>query len=240
MNANNSRIHHTATAWVLRWASIYTRGLPVEVANGRRDELASDLHEHSASAGSSPRNRRTLAGEITARAILGIGADLAWREHQLHREQNRRMMSLPPRPRASAHRALVGSYVLASVMIAIGLVAAVRTALNVSYASSPQAPVVLGALTLLAVLALLLFSRASSRLTGGIGLAVLTVPIGWTLTAALPSISAHASQIYGFALQPFAQLSLPLALGIMLLPELAVAAWFLYATIRLRRLVAQT
>jgi hypothetical protein len=55
----------------LRWVALYTRGLPDEVAARRREELASDLHEHTAAGG------RPAA--VLGRVLWGIPADLSWR-----------------------------------------------------------------------------------------------------------------------------------------------------------------
>jgi hypothetical protein len=56
------------------WVRLYTRGLPDELAERRRDELASDLFEH-ASLAPSPAQQR----EVIGRVLWGIPADLSWR-----------------------------------------------------------------------------------------------------------------------------------------------------------------
>lgn len=53
-----------------RWASAYTRGLPVEVAAARRAELANDVHEHVATGG-----RRAA---VVGRMLRGVPADVLW------------------------------------------------------------------------------------------------------------------------------------------------------------------
>ncbi|RFA06776.1 hypothetical protein B7R21_18555 [Subtercola boreus] len=227
--------------WVLRWAAFYTRGLPREVANDRRDELASDLFEHSKSAGRTPRERRALASEIGMRAVFGMGADLSWRGQQLRRERSGQAAISPRRQRSGAQRTSTAVYVLAAVMIVASLSGAVRATLNVSAFSSPGAPAVLLSCGVLACLAVFLFSRPGSRLLGGIGLAVLAFPIGWTLSMALPSISAHASQLYAALMEPLLDLLPPLlGLGTMLVPSMLVAACFLIGTIRTRPQAGQT
>jgi hypothetical protein len=57
------------------WARLYTRGLPPEVAERRRAELRSDLHEHASAAGRTPAQQR----EVLGRVLWGIPADLSWR-----------------------------------------------------------------------------------------------------------------------------------------------------------------
>ncbi|CAN5352558.1 hypothetical protein BH09ACT6_BH09ACT6_00330 [soil metagenome] len=83
------------TSWVLRWASLYTRGLPTEIAHARRDELVSDLYEHRAAAGTSNREQGKVAREIMFRAVFGIGSDLSWRKRQLHHENTDPAAGLP-------------------------------------------------------------------------------------------------------------------------------------------------
>lgn len=61
-----------------RWARIYTRGLPPEVAEARRRELASDIYEHLAATSGSPAARRAVVG----RTARGVVDDLAWRHEQ--------------------------------------------------------------------------------------------------------------------------------------------------------------
>jgi hypothetical protein len=57
------------------WSSLYTRGLPAAVAERRREELASDLHEHATSAGAG----LALQVAVLGRVLWGIPADLSWR-----------------------------------------------------------------------------------------------------------------------------------------------------------------
>jgi hypothetical protein len=57
------------------WTSIYTRGLPDDVATRRRDEIASDLYEHADELG--PSSGQQLA--VVGRVLWGIPADLSWR-----------------------------------------------------------------------------------------------------------------------------------------------------------------
>lgn len=69
-----------ATAVVLGWCDLYTRGLPEDVAADRRDELASDLHEHRQAWISD--GRPLFWRDVVVRALLGVPADLSWRTHQ--------------------------------------------------------------------------------------------------------------------------------------------------------------
>jgi hypothetical protein len=69
----------TTTPWAdrgaRRWVRTYTRGLPQEEANRRRDELASDLYEHRAASGQSHSQQLQVLGRV----LWGIPADLSWR-----------------------------------------------------------------------------------------------------------------------------------------------------------------
>ena len=57
------------------WTTFYTRGLPDETAERRREEIASDLFEHAHEAGPTPAQQ----AEVLGRVLWGIPADLSWR-----------------------------------------------------------------------------------------------------------------------------------------------------------------
>ena len=63
---------------VLRWVNFYTRSLPAEMAQSRRDEVLSDIHEQYADAAA----RGVAASEtdraVTSRAVRGMASDIAW------------------------------------------------------------------------------------------------------------------------------------------------------------------
>jgi hypothetical protein len=67
---------------VLRWVAFYTRGLPAEVRQDRRDEIADDLLCQRNDAAESGRGDRSVGGEILARLLLGVPADVGWRLEQ--------------------------------------------------------------------------------------------------------------------------------------------------------------
>ena len=67
---------------VLRWVAVYTRGLPADVRQDRRDEIADDLWSQRDDAAESGRADRSVSGEILARLLLGIPADVGWRLEQ--------------------------------------------------------------------------------------------------------------------------------------------------------------
>ena len=67
------------SAWADRiarsWAALYTRGLPEDTAERRREEICSDLFEHAHEAGITPAQQVDVLGRV----LWGIPADLSWR-----------------------------------------------------------------------------------------------------------------------------------------------------------------
>lgn len=72
---------------VLNWCAWYTRDLPEEIAAERRDEIASDLHEHASWASEQKISPRAVARGIRLRALSGVIADLSWRRAQLRQHE---------------------------------------------------------------------------------------------------------------------------------------------------------
>jgi hypothetical protein len=64
---------------VSRWVALYTRGLPDEARQDRRDEINDDLWSQLQDAFQSGRGNRSVSGEILARLLLGVPADIGWR-----------------------------------------------------------------------------------------------------------------------------------------------------------------
>jgi len=73
-----------AAGLVRRWVALYTRGLPAEVRQDRRDEIDGDLWSQMRDAAGSARTDQSLTGEIVIRLVFGIPADLSWRMEQRH------------------------------------------------------------------------------------------------------------------------------------------------------------
>lgn len=59
------------------WADRYTRGLPADVRDRRRAEIASDVHEQTCAGG-----HASSARAIAWRTVRGIRADVAWRREE--------------------------------------------------------------------------------------------------------------------------------------------------------------
>jgi len=64
------------------WVGTYTRGLPAEIRQERRDEIDDDLWSQMRDAAQSGRADRSLAGEMVARLLFGVPADVSWRVEQ--------------------------------------------------------------------------------------------------------------------------------------------------------------
>ena len=65
-----------------RWVRLYTAGLPTEVREARRAELESDLWEQEQDAGAAGCRPTTTALHVLHRFMLGIPADLSWRQQR--------------------------------------------------------------------------------------------------------------------------------------------------------------
>ncbi len=99
------------TRWADRvaqsWTAIYTRGLLAEVAERRRDEIRSDLFEHSLEAGVG----RAQQVQVVGRVLRGIPADVAWR--RVARAPSRRRFG------TGEPRALSGPTTLVLALVAV-------------------------------------------------------------------------------------------------------------------------
>lgn len=63
---------------VLWWVATYTRSVPKQIAEGRREELLSDLYEQYSAAARSGHTRKAASRSIAWRALRGAVADLRW------------------------------------------------------------------------------------------------------------------------------------------------------------------
>ncbi len=88
-----------AASVVRGWTRLYTAGLEPLLRNSRRGEIDSDLWEH-AHAGRGAAHAGTVAGQILARCLLGVGADLSWRaEMALRRKHEKEVAPMMERIR---------------------------------------------------------------------------------------------------------------------------------------------
>ncbi|HEX6388149.1 MAG TPA: hypothetical protein VFZ89_01840, partial [Solirubrobacteraceae bacterium] len=67
---------------VARWVRLYTRRLPVPVAERRVAELDADLHDHIVHERAQGTSERRIAASVLSRMLRGLPADAVWRvEH---------------------------------------------------------------------------------------------------------------------------------------------------------------
>ncbi|MEP6478680.1 MAG: hypothetical protein ABJB03_04765 [Rhodoglobus sp.] len=191
---NQSRWYRLAVRVVTRWCEFYTRDLDPKIAEERRNELASDLHEEGASATGSGLG---LGASVATRAIAGAPADLSWRRSERRvadREAGRDFAA-----RWQRDGAVTATAVLGTAMLAWGLFALVRLgigALNdygVPY--SDFLPMMLGSVVADAC-GLVLLSRARTRSLGALWLAAASYGLVNTATRSLFYTSATISSIY--------------------------------------------
>jgi hypothetical protein len=159
---------------VLRWCDWYTRGLDEGVAQGRRDEILSDLWEHARWAERRNESPNVTSRVILSRAVLGVVADLNWRRAQ------RRRARLNGGPVATRYSRLAVSLGLAAAttLLAFGLLVVVRGVINApaiySHTGSRGllATVIFTALTALGVA---LLARSRTRFVGAIWMIPVTI-----------------------------------------------------------------
>jgi hypothetical protein len=103
------------------WVDLYTRGLPADARAARRAEIEDDLwsqaqDELADATGSG------ASGDVLARLVFGMWADISWRLEQRHRDRERpvpRSLSLTTRPVASL--SIVGGSALAVASLIWGM-----------------------------------------------------------------------------------------------------------------------
>jgi hypothetical protein len=66
---------------------MYTAGLEPLIRDPRRAEIDSDLWEHAQSGRRNEVGARAVAGQILARCLLGVGADISWRADEALRSR---------------------------------------------------------------------------------------------------------------------------------------------------------
>ncbi len=98
------------------WTTFYTRGLPDETAERRREEIASDLFEHAHEAGPTPAQQ----AEVLGRVLWGIPADLSWRR-AARAPRERRLATGEPMTLKKTTFALVAFAAVFNVWAAIGV-----------------------------------------------------------------------------------------------------------------------
>jgi hypothetical protein len=110
-----------SAALVRRWVALYTVGLPRDIRDARRAEIEDDLwsqaHEGLVDATGSGES-----GDVLARLVFGIWADITWRLEQRHRERVRPLpRSFSMSTRVVASLSIVGGSALALASIIWGM-----------------------------------------------------------------------------------------------------------------------
>lgn len=206
-----------AARLVLSWCDRYTQDLPDQVAAARRDELASDLHEHALWADEAGWSAKRLRRDIVRRLLTGTPHDLTWRAHQLDRSAA--SDPLHAATVRTAQRITLGMIALGVTLTLIGgytYVRIIRSIIIEDLRVSPLPSMLIGLLTALAVIGTALAAKRRTRIAGAIALAPPALLLGYLAVESLGLISATGAQITYWADQTTAtadSLSL-LALGI--------------------------
>lgn len=78
-DAGRSFVSDPSAGLVRGWVGLYTRGLPAEILEARRDEIEADLWDEAEEAGFVGRSTASLRWQRLTRLAFGAPADLAWR-----------------------------------------------------------------------------------------------------------------------------------------------------------------
>ncbi len=209
-----------ARARVMRWVAHYTRGLPADIADGRREELLADIHDQAAESSAARIPAATVARAVVLRAFKGAPADLAWRHAQLR-------LAPAVGPMRSAGL-LVAAAACAALMVVFGAVTAMR-ALHVGTGSwtpwsTEPAFTAVAVGTVAATCALVMLARSRTRFLGAlwlVGAAQLLIVPGLALLSATSTVLAWAHDT-----QPALQsCALGVGIGVSLFCLAAAIAW---------------
>jgi hypothetical protein len=208
-----------ASRGVLRWVSLYTRGLPAETASDRMAEIESDLHEH-ATLRCSTGGTASLPAEIRSRAFRGAMSDLLWRDGEMRSFRAARLSTMTRRERGTT-RLLSWVLLLAAALVSAGgLVASVRAATNISIYGGAGLGIPIFVTAVLAVLSLGLIRFTASRAAGVLLLIVASGFMNWNLLAASTNLSARGTALMA---RIFTGVPLPVTFVALLMPSLLLA-----------------
>lgn len=102
------------------WVALYTRGLPSDLRDARRAEIASDLWEHRNHG--SPNESGGMASGIVGRVVAGVPADISWRvEEQRFARKGGAVSTSWFGRRMPLHRVVPGFAVLAGLVTIAGM-----------------------------------------------------------------------------------------------------------------------
>lgn len=200
MSLLHTRTFTTTAHWVLAWCAQYTRDLPEEVAAARRDELASDLHEHALWADEAGWSARRLRRDIVRRLVTGSIHDVSWRAHQLGRSA-----VSDPRHAATvrtAHRIALSMLALGVTLTVLGgytYARIIRAIIIDDLRVPPLMAMLVGVLAVLSLVGTALTARRRTRIVGAVALAPPTLLLGYVAVESLSLISATGVQIASWA-----------------------------------------
>ncbi|WP_285036352.1 hypothetical protein [Plantibacter sp. ME-Dv--P-095] len=232
MSALRTPQYRTASRRVLGWCGWYTRDLVPEVAGERRDEIASDLHEHAVWADAEGIPPTRLRRDILLRAVRGIPHDLSWRSGQLRAGRGLDPVSLGTRRTGNVLTALVltGGVMVAAAAVFL-LVRVVRALWIGDVVEAPIGAVGVALAALLAVVGLLLALRQRSRWLGSAVLAPAAALVGLLAGDILYRVSATGVLLisrltsHSGGLEPWWVLSLSIGVGAAL-GFIGAAVWW--------------
>lgn len=176
-----------ASELVMRWAYVYTRRLPDDVAARRRDELESDLWEQRSYGRQVAAPIPAVALSMLRRMVAGMPADLSWRQGQVAAARG------TPLERE-------GTPVLAKIahnwwLVLAALVAVFEVVFAVGIAQEGNPGSILGG-TVIAAMGLLVFAgilrRRRSRVAGDVMIAIgalAAMPWFWLIAPTLASLA---------------------------------------------------
>ena len=102
---------------VRRWVTIYTRGLPPDIRDARREEIEADLWSHAQDAEAFGAGSSQPSTEIFSRLVFGMWADITWRLEQSASRVRPGLRSLPMGTRIVAALAIIGGTAFAAAML---------------------------------------------------------------------------------------------------------------------------
>ncbi|MDD9151006.1 hypothetical protein PUY80_00330 [Plantibacter flavus] len=200
MSLLHTRTFTTTTHWVLAWCAQYTRDLPEEVAAARRDELASDLHEHALWADEAGWSAGRLRRDIVRRLVTGSIHDVSWRAHQLGRSA----MRDPRHARTVRTAQRITSWMLAlgvtlTVLGGYTYARIIRAIIIDDLRVPPLMAMLVGVLAVLSLVGTALTARRRTRIVGAVALAPPALLLGYVAVESLSLISATGVQIASWA-----------------------------------------
>lgn len=170
MSVARSKSYRRIVRWVLAWCALYTRGIPAAAAEGRRDELASDLFEQASWGDENALAPKRVAAVIAGRSIRGVVSDLLWRRGALRDAALEADTARVPALRRDMI-ALAVVLTVATVVVAWGGYVSIRTARAAALgeiAWFSETFLALCAFTLLAACGVVLLSRRRTRAIGAL------------------------------------------------------------------------